>query len=60
MHKRALSERNICSQLITPDVQKAGWDLMTRMRGGRITVCGRLVSRGQASDANKASGYEQT
>lgn len=56
MNKKALSERDICTQFITPAIQAAGWDLATQVREevnftkGRIIVRGKLVSRGRPSE----------
>lgn len=58
MDKRSLSERDICTKFITPALRKAGWDEMLQIREevsftkGRITVRGKLVSRGQAKRAD--------
>ena len=51
MHKKALSESDICAKYITPAVVQAGWDEATQIRRevsftrGRIIVRGRLVTR---------------
>jgi type I restriction enzyme R subunit len=48
-----LSERDVCTKLITPAVIKAGWDLNTQFReevtltDGRVIVRGRLSTRGR-------------
>ncbi|WP_420024079.1 EcoAI/FtnUII family type I restriction enzme subunit R (plasmid) [Cereibacter azotoformans] len=53
-----LSERDICSKLITPAIVQAGWDLATQIREevsftrGRIIVRGKLVSRGKGKRAD--------
>jgi type I restriction enzyme R subunit len=53
MNKRDLSERDICTKLITPAVQQAGWDVLTQIREevfftkGHIIVRGKLVTRGK-------------
>lgn len=58
MDKRSLSERDICTKLITPALRKAGWDEMLQIceevsfTKGRIIVRGKLVSRGQAKRAD--------
>ena len=58
MHKKALSERDICTKFITPALRRAGWDEMLQIREevsftkGRIIVRGKLVSRGQANRAD--------
>ena len=58
LDKRGLSERDICTKFITPAVTSAGWDLLTQVREeldftkGRITVRGKLVSRGKGKRAD--------
>src|SRR5687768_5618699 len=58
MDKKSLSERDICTQFITPAVQRAGWDFPTQVREevsftkGRIIVRGKLVTRGKAKRAD--------
>ena len=58
MDKRNLSERDICTKFITPALREAGWDEMSQLReevsftDGRITVRGRLVSRGKRKRAD--------
>ncbi|ABN78322.1 EcoAI/FtnUII family type I restriction enzme subunit R [Cereibacter sphaeroides] len=58
MDSVGLSERDICSQRITPAIIQAGWDLSTQIREevsftkGRIIVRGRLVSRGKGKRAD--------
>ncbi len=57
-NKTDLSERDICTQYITPALQHAGWDLYTQVREevtftkGRVIVRGKLVSRGQTKRAD--------
>lgn len=59
-----LSERDVCSKLITPALQAAGWDLLTQIREevgftkGRIIVRGRLVTRGKAKRADYVLYYK--
>ena len=56
--KKSLSEADICTQYITPSIQGAGWDLKLQVRqevtltAGRITVRGKLTSRGQQKRAD--------
>jgi type I restriction enzyme, R subunit len=51
MDKYTLSERDICTKIITPALRRAGWDVMSQIREevsftkGRIIVRGKLVSR---------------
>ncbi|ULB11865.1 DEAD/DEAH box helicase family protein [Cereibacter azotoformans] len=58
MDSIGLSERDICSQRITPAIIQAGWDLSTQIREevsftkGRIIVRGKLVSRGKGKRAD--------
>ena len=58
MNKRDLSERDICTKFITPALRGAGWDEMSQLReevsftDGRITVRGKLVSRGKRKRAD--------
>lgn len=53
-----LSERDVCTKLITPALAAAGWDVQTQIREevsftkGRIIVRGRLVTRGKAKRAD--------
>ena len=58
MPKKGLSERDICTQFITPALQGAGWDLSFQVReevtftAGRIIVRGKLHSRGAKKRAD--------
>lgn len=58
MSKKQLSERDICTKYITPNVVASGWDLHTQIRdevtltAGRITVRGKLHSRDKAKRAD--------
>jgi type I restriction enzyme R subunit len=64
MSKAGLSERDICTQYITPAVQQAGWDLHTQVREevtftkGRVIVRGKLVSQGQKKRADYILHYK--
>ena len=64
MDKKSLSERDICTQFITPAVVGAGWDLALQVREevgftkGRIIVRGRLVTRGQPKRADYVLYYK--
>lgn len=59
MDKKQLSEREICTQYITPAIVQAGWDVATQVReefsltAGRIIVRGKLHTRAQ----NKRADY---
>jgi type I restriction enzyme R subunit len=58
MDKKSLTERDICTKFITPALRAAGWDEMLQIREevyftkGRITVRGKLVTRGKAKRAD--------
>lgn len=53
-----LSERDVCTKLITPALVANGWDVQTQIREevsftkGRIIVRGKLVSRGKGKRAD--------
>lgn len=59
MNKKQLSERDICTQYITPALVRSGWDLATQVReefsltDGRILVRGKLHARAR----NKRADY---
>jgi hypothetical protein len=52
MSDPSLSERDACTKLITPAVERAGWDIQSQVReeasltAGRAMVRGQLVARG--------------
>lgn len=64
MDKKRLSERDICTQFITPALRRAGWDLMSQIREeypfakGRISVRGKLVCRGESKRADYILHYK--
>ena len=64
MDKKSLSERDICSKFINPALVEAGWDAISQIReevtitNGRITVRGKLVSRGKAKRADYVLYYK--
>ena len=64
MNKTSLSERDICTKFITPALRNAGWDEMAQIREevtftkGRITVRGKLVSRGKGKRADYILYYK--
>ena len=64
MDKKSLSERDICTKFISPAITKAGWNAMSQIREevtitkGRITVRGKLVSRGKAKRADYVLYYK--
>lgn len=59
MEKKSLSERDICTKIISPALEGAGWDLQLQVReeysltAGRIIVRGAFHSRGK----NKRADY---
>src|SRR6478736_7366027 len=64
MDKSTLTERDICTKFILPAVKRAGWDEMVQVREevyftkGRITVRGKLVTRGKAKKADFVLYYK--
>ncbi len=62
--KRALSERDICTQYITPSIVGAGWNLQTQIREevtftkGRVNPKGKLVRRGESKRADYILYYK--
>ena len=64
MDRKSLSERDICTKLITPALRRSGWDEMTQIREevsftkGRIIVRGKLVSRGKGKRADYVLYYK--
>ena len=62
--QKHLSERDVCATLITPALRRAGWDESAQIRRevsftkGRVTVRGRLVSRGQGKRADYVLYYK--
>ncbi|CAN5676317.1 DEAD/DEAH box helicase family protein [soil metagenome] len=64
MDKKQLSEREICTQYITPAIEQAGWDIATQVReeftltAGRIIVRGKLHTRGQSKRADYVLFYK--
>jgi type I restriction enzyme R subunit len=58
MSEPSLSERDVCTKLITPAVERAGWDIQSQVReevsltAGRVMVRGQLVARGKAKRAD--------
>ena len=59
-----LSERDICTQYITPALVKAGWDLSTQIREevsftkGRVIVRGKVHNRGKQKRADYILYYK--
>jgi type I restriction enzyme R subunit len=64
VNKKRLSERDICSQFITPALVQAGWDPGTQIREeypltkGRIIVRGRLHTRARHKRADYVLFYK--
>jgi type I restriction enzyme R subunit len=58
MSEPALSERDVCTKLITPSLERSGWDIQSQVReevaltAGQVMVRGRLVARGKAKRAD--------
>jgi type I restriction enzyme, R subunit len=54
MSNPPLSERDVCTKLITPAVERAGWDIQSQvweevsLTAGRVMVRGQLVAGGEA------------
>lgn len=63
MNKKDLSERDICTQFITPAILKAGWNLSqireeVSFTDGKVIVMGKLVSRGKQKRADYILYYK--
>ena len=64
MHKQTLSERDICTKFITPNLVAAGWNIDTQVReevgftDGRIYVRGKLHARGTRKRADYILYYK--
>lgn len=64
MNKKTLSERDICTKFITPNLVAAGWDVNTQIReevsftDGRIYVRGKLHTRGAQKRADYILYYK--
>jgi type I restriction enzyme, R subunit len=62
--KKSLSERDICTKLITPALEQAGWDVATQIREefpltkGRIIVRGKLHTRAEHKRADYVLFYK--
>ncbi|MBK7422303.1 MAG: DEAD/DEAH box helicase family protein [Propionivibrio sp.] len=62
-NKKNLSERDICTQFITPALQRSGWDFATQVREevtftkGRVIVRGKLHTRGKQKRADYVLYY---
>jgi len=64
MNKKALSERDICTKFITPNLVAAGWNVDTQIReevgftDGRIYVRGKIHARGAQKRADYILYYK--
>lgn len=64
MNKKQLSERDICTKFITPNIVAAGWNVDTQIReevgftDGRIYVRGRIHARGAQKRADYILYYK--
>jgi len=64
MNKKDLSERDICTKFITPNIKAAGWDIDMQVReevgftDGRIYVRGKLHTRGAQKRADYILYYK--
>jgi len=64
MDKQALTEADIRTKFITPNIVSAGWDLMTQIREevyftrGRVIVRGKMVRRGEAKKVDYVLSYK--
>jgi type I restriction enzyme, R subunit len=63
-NKKDLSERDICTKFIAPNLEKAGWDMHKQVReevfftDGRIFVKGNVTVRGKAKKADYILYYK--
>lgn len=64
MNKKSLSERDICTKFITPNIVAAGWDVDSQIReevsftDGRIYVRGKIHARGAKKRADYILYYK--
>jgi type I restriction enzyme, R subunit len=61
--KKSLSERDICTKLIAPAIERAGWTQdqireEVSFTKGRVIVRGKLVTRGQSKRADYVLSYK--
>jgi type I restriction enzyme R subunit len=62
--KKDLSERDICTKFITPNLEAAGWDIQKQVReevsftDGRVYVKGNLTTRGKRKRADYILYYK--
>jgi len=64
MDKKSFSERDVCTKLITPAIEKAGWNIKKQVReevfftDGRVIVQGSLHTRGKRKRADYILYYK--
>ena len=64
MNKQTLTEADVRTKFITPNIVSAGWDVMTQIREeayftkGRVVVRGKTVRRGEAKKADYILSYK--
>ncbi|GGZ17204.1 hypothetical protein GCM10007049_07010 [Echinicola pacifica] len=64
MDKKKLSERDVCTKLITVAIEKAGWNIKKQVReevsftDGRVIVQGSLLTRGKRKRADYILYYK--
>ena len=64
IEKKTLSERDICTKFITPEIAQVNWNIMTQVReevtltDGRIIVRGKLTARGKKKRADYILYYK--
>lgn len=64
MQKKSLTERDICTKLITPAIEKAGWNIKKQVReevfftDGRVIVQGSIHTRGKRKRADYIAYYK--
>lgn len=64
IHKKALSERDICTKFITPALEKSGWDKQLQIleevsfTDGKIYVRGKITARGTRKRADYILYYK--
>jgi hypothetical protein len=60
MNKKQLSERDICTKLITPALVQAGWDVKTQVREEFPLTKGRIIVRGKLHTRAKHATLQST
>jgi type I restriction enzyme M protein len=58
VNKKQLSERDICTQFITPALEQAGWDTSTQIREEFPLTKGRIVVRSYNLDCKNPHEVE--